>query len=103
MSELEEKLRDELSIAPWETLLPHAERDALICVSSDLNLVEVGVAIASDDASRINEWMSTKKICKPTSEQLEAWNKGPGNFFQFLIVQPYVLITQYFLDSQELH
>jgi len=103
MSELEEKLRDELSIAPWETLAPHAERDSLICVSSDLNLVEVGVAIASDDVSKVNEWMSSTKIRKPTREELDNWNKEQGNFFQFLIVQPYVLITEYFLESKELH
>ena len=103
MSKLEEKLREELSIAPWETLLPHAEQDSLICVSSDLGLVDAGVAIATDDVSKVNEWMSTQKIRKPTKEELDNWNKEPGNFFQFLIVQPYVLITEYFLESQELH
>ncbi len=103
MSELVDKLREELSIAPWETLLPHAERDALICVSSDLSLVDAGVAIASDDVAKVNEWMSTEKIRKPTKEELDTWNKEPGHFFQFLIVQPYVLISKYFLESQELH
>jgi len=103
MSELEKKLREELAIAPWETLLPHAECDNLICVSSDIGLVEVGVAVASDDTAKVNEWMNAGKIRKPNKEELDAWDKAPGNFFQFLIVQPYVLVTQYFLESQELH
>ena len=103
MSELREKLNEELAIAPWEALLPHAERDCLICVSSDIGLVDVGVAVASDDVAKVNQWMGTGQIRKPTKKELDSWNQTPASFFQFLIVQPYVLIMQYFLESQEIH
>ena len=103
MSDLEEKLRGELSVAAWETLQPHAERGALICVSEGLDLVEAAMAVAGDEAEKVNSWITEGLFQKPTEETLEAWNQEPGKYFQFLIVQPFVLVVEYSLDSQQVH
>ena len=103
MSEVEQKLRDELSIAPWEAIRVHAERDALICVSDDMDLVEVATAIAEDDVDNINSWMKAEKLMKPTAEKMKEWDEEPGKFFQFIIVQPYVVVAEYLAESQKLN
>jgi hypothetical protein len=103
MSDLEEKMREELSVAAWETLRPHAERGSLICVSEGLDLVDAAVAVAGDQAEKVNEWITKGLFQKPTEETLEAWNQEPGKYFQFLIVQPFVLVVEYSLDSQQVH
>lgn len=89
-------LRTELSQmvgpAPWYNLLPHAARDNLVIVTPGLDLVEVGVAIAGDNVSAVQRWISEALIAKPTAEQLTDWDRDRSRQFQVLIVQPYVLI-----------
>ena len=92
MQDIEAQLAEELAPAPWQTLIPHAKRDALIVVSSQLSLLEVGLAIAQDNTLSVQHWISEQLICKPDSEQLTIWNKHPEQEFNTLIVQPYVLI-----------
>ena len=92
MSDIKTQLTEELAPMEWETLIPHARRDALIVVDSALDLVEVGVAIAEDRANSVQNWISELLIRKPTAEELTVWNKSPKREFLTLIVQPFVLI-----------
>jgi len=78
--------------AEWQTLLPHAARDSLVVVNPGLDLVEVGVAVATDNVSSVQRWISEALIAKPTREQLNHWERDRSHPFQALIVQPYVLI-----------
>lgn len=91
-----EQLREDLAKmvgpAAWHNLLPHAARDSIVIVNAGLDLVEVGVAIATDNVSSVQRWISEALITKPTVEQLETWEHDRSHEFQTLIVQPYVLI-----------
>jgi hypothetical protein len=58
MSDLKDELKDSIDEAVWEWLSPHADRDAVILVANSLNLVDVGFAIANDQASSVNGWIS---------------------------------------------
>lgn len=78
--------------AKWQNLLPHAARDSIVVVNPGLDLVEVGVAVATDNVSFVQRWISEALITKPTVEQLEDWERDRSRQFQALIVQPYVLI-----------
>ena len=77
----------------WETLIPHAKRDAVIVVDGALDLVEVGVAIAEDNAAVVQNWLSELLLHKPSLEELNDWNAEPEKQFNTLIVQPFVLVT----------
>ncbi|MGF1488454.1 MAG: DUF2288 domain-containing protein [Prochloraceae cyanobacterium] len=94
MQEIKSQLEEELADIEWSDLMPHAQRDALIVVNESLNLVDVGVAIASDNVGVVQNWISQGLIQKPSSEQLGAWNINPNKKFSTLIVQPFVLVTQ---------
>ncbi|MEB3312312.1 MAG: DUF2288 domain-containing protein [Snowella sp.] len=93
MSDFKTQLTEELAPMDWETLIPHAKRDAIIVVDGALDLVEVGVAIAEDNTALVKNWLSELLLHKPSLEELNDWNAQPEKQFNTLIVQPFVLVS----------
>jgi len=89
---LKQDLADRVEPAQWKWLIPHASRDALVVVHGDLELPDVGVAIASDNAVQVNRWIEEGLLTKPTETQLNQWQRCLQKQFRSLIVQPFVLI-----------
>ncbi|NJP08231.1 MAG: DUF2288 family protein [Leptolyngbyaceae cyanobacterium RU_5_1] len=96
MQHLRTELAQSLDEAEWNWLSPHARRNSLIVVAAELDLLDVGVAIASDDISHIKHWIDEALIQKPSQTQLSAWNQTQTKRFKTLIVQPYVLVQEVF-------
>ena len=94
MCDLQAQLTATLDEAEWDWLAPHARRDLVIWVALGLDLIEVGVAIATDDAPCIQGWIDQALIQKPSPAQLSVWNQNQSKRFQSLIVQPYVLVQE---------
>ncbi len=94
MQDLRAQLAETLDEAKWEWLIPHAKRDALVVVAEQLDLIDVGVAIAQDDVASVQNWISSSLIAKPSLDQLSDWNSDRTKRFNTLIVQPYVLVQQ---------
>ncbi len=92
MQDLRAELAETLDEAEWEWLIPHAQRDAVVIVDPALDLLDVGVAIASDNVSAVQRWISEQQIYKPSPEQLSNWGDDRSRRFNALIVQPYVLV-----------
>jgi hypothetical protein len=92
MQDLRAELATMVDEAEWEWLIPHVQRDAVVIVTSGLELVDVGVALASDDVVAVQRWIGEQLIYKPTSEQLADWGCDRTHRFNALIVQPYVLV-----------
>lgn len=90
--------RDELALTvdevDWDMLRAHLERGGLIVVASGLDLVEVGLKVAADDAAAIGGWISGGELTRPSAEQIAAWNGNRDKRFASLIVSPYVLIQE---------
>lgn len=94
MSDLKAELAESLDEAAWEWLIPHAKRDAVVIVSLELDLLDVGVAIANDNTSRVGRWIDEQLLTKPSPLQMGEWNNNPDKRFNTLIVQPYVLVQE---------
>ncbi|MBD2410274.1 hypothetical protein FACHB389_28125 [Nostoc calcicola FACHB-389] len=94
MSDLRAELTETVDEAEWEWLIPHVQRDAVILVALELNLVDVGVAIANDNTPSVQQWIDEQLITKPTTAQLGEWNTDATKRFNTLIVQPYVLVQE---------
>jgi hypothetical protein len=92
MQDLRAELAEMLDEAEWEWLMPHAQRDAVVLVDPNLDLLDVGVAIVSDNALAVQHWISEQQLCKPSAEQLADWSNDRTRRFNALIVQPYVLV-----------
>lgn len=90
--ELGMKLQRELDVTTWRDLRAHAARDQVFVVSSALDLVQVGKAIASDNADQVQGWVGDGGVTRPSHEQMQAWEKNLEQTFRCLIISPFVLI-----------
>lgn len=84
----------ELYDAYWKDILPHLERDAVILVNENLDLIKVAEVVANDDSKTLNLWIESSLVAKPTQLQIKDWEKNLEKLFQCVIVQPYVLIKE---------
>jgi hypothetical protein len=89
---MRERLAAILGDVYWSDLRAHAARDALIVVADELDLLDVGVAVATDDAPRVERWIQARQLTKPTAAELSRWPAEPLAMFESLVVAPYVLI-----------
>jgi len=94
MQDLRSELTQNLDEAEWEWLIPHVQRDTVILVPIELNLLDVGIAIASDNIPQVQQWIDEQLLAKPSVAQIGEWNGDRTKLFLTLIVQPYVLIQE---------
>jgi hypothetical protein len=94
MSDLRAELAESVDEAEWNWLAPHARRDSVIVVKPELDLLDVGVAIANDDVSRVQRWITEDLIHKPYPAQIADWDLNQMKRFNALIIQPYVLVQE---------
>ncbi|MEM9164741.1 MAG: DUF2288 domain-containing protein [Cyanobacteria bacterium P01_F01_bin.4] len=89
---LRQELTEMVGPAVWEWIKPHASRDVVVVIDPQLDLVEAGLALATDNVQAVQRWIGEALIAKPTPEQLSTWADDHGKRFKSLIVQPYVLV-----------
>lgn len=94
MQDLRAELAENLDEAEWEWLIPHAQRDAVIVVTPQLDLIDVAVALASDNVASVQVWIEAQLVHKPSPNELSNWNGDRTKRFNSLIVQPFVLIQE---------
>ncbi|MFO7812013.1 MAG: DUF2288 family protein [Pelovirga sp.] len=92
MTTLKEGFERDLAQVSWRELRIHLRRDALVTVASDLSLVAVAGAVATDDAPQVEAWIAAGQLAKPTATELAEWETSLDKAFLLLIVQPYILI-----------
>ena len=94
MQDIRTELAETLDEAEWNWLIPHVKRDAVVIVAQQLDILDVGEAIACDRTSAVQRWISEELISKPSPTQLSDWNGNLTKRFNTLIVQPYVLVQE---------
>jgi hypothetical protein len=87
-------LKKEILQGLWVDLRDHAERGAIFMIPPDLILSDVGLALAQDNTVQIEGWIKAGELSRPTPAQIKKWDLTPERQFQFLIIQPYVLIQE---------
>lgn len=95
MKKTREELAVQVDVARWDWLRAHLERGGLIVVNRGLDLVDVGVRIASDDTAAVGDWIQSGLLAKPSAEQISAWDDQADCSFSTLIISPYVLIQEH--------
>ncbi len=88
---LQAKLKTEIQAASAADLLPHHRRDALFIARDDVDFLDAAMAIGSDEADRVAEWLTDGSLYRPSLAQLSDWCVDLELRFQFVILQPYVL------------
>ena len=69
---------------------PHITRGAFLVVHNELDLVDVAYASAANDEGQIKEWFNNNLLSKASEDCYAPW-RAKKVFFQFLIVQPFVV------------
>src|SRR3954469_831208 len=93
--DIHDKLKTEILVGQWQDLKIHCiERDAVIIVAQDLDLVLAAEKVVKDEVKSVQGWIQSGRFARPTLEQLESWDAIPKKAFRFVIVQPYVLIQE---------
>ena len=98
MSEQIESFKRDLAEVCWRELKIHLQRDAIITVSTTLDIITVAEAVANDNKAAVAEWIENSQLGKPTEDQLKSWEENQEKSFRMLIVQPFILI-QDILDA----
>ncbi len=97
--ELRARLSEDIHRVDWKPLAPHAKRGALVMVAPELDLVEVGTAVAQDQGDQVRQWLDSRQLSRPAEADAEAWSQEAEERFTVLIVQPYVLAQRDFGDG----
>ena len=92
MSEAREGFTKDLAEVDWKSLRIHAQRDALILIDDQLDIIEVACKVAADAAEEVGTWIEKGLLAKPTAEQLSSWESELEKPFRMLIAAPYILI-----------
>ncbi len=91
---LREKLEADLLETSWAPLAEHFAKGAVYLLDKDLELVEVGESMASDNLSEVKQWLDNGLLYPPTPEEALQFNKTDEVLFNMLIIEPYVLIQR---------
>jgi hypothetical protein len=75
----------------WTEIEPFFARGQVIHVGSSLDLVEVAVAVAEDDKSRVADWMSSGDFGLLATETARHWVSDTADLWG-VVVTPWVLI-----------
>lgn len=89
MSKVRDKLKqDLLQSAPWDALSDHIDN---IFVVRGVNIIDVGVAFAENDTTRVKDWLGDGRLRRPSPIQITKWEADRASFVA-LIVQPWILL-----------
>ncbi|MFC3195475.1 DUF2288 family protein [Marinicella sediminis] len=74
-------------------LQKHFAKGILIEVSSDLNLIDVAMAMHRDDVSVIEQWMNNQQLVRAHDEHASKWHAEQTRLMA-VTVAPWVLVQE---------
>ncbi|MCW3150074.1 DUF2288 domain-containing protein [Stutzerimonas stutzeri] len=92
-STLYAKLLGETASITWQELQPFFARGALLQVASDFDLVEVALAVAQDDRTKVAAWLGGGQLLKMDATQAQDWLERDPDLWA-VVVAPWVLVQE---------
>ncbi|KRW66431.1 MULTISPECIES: DUF2288 domain-containing protein [Stutzerimonas stutzeri subgroup] len=92
-STLYAKLLGETAAITWQELEPFFARGALLQVAGDADLVEVALAVAEDDRTKVAAWMNGGQLSKMHADQAQDWLERDPDLWA-VVVAPWVLVQE---------
>jgi hypothetical protein len=87
------RLNTETARISWPELERHFARGALLTVSPELDLVQVGVHIINDDKTIVDAWLETGELRKTTDDDARELSID-GVSLWAVVVAPWVLVQE---------
>lgn len=92
-STLYAKLLGETAAITWQELEPFFARGALLQVAGDADLMEVALAVAEDDRTKVAAWMNGGQLSKMHADQAQDWLERDPDLWA-VVVAPWVLVQE---------
>jgi len=70
-----ESLNSETGVLAWSELVRYFARGVVIKVGAELDLVEVGHCVSSDDSATMQSWLDAALIARASDDDARDWNK----------------------------
>lgn len=91
--DLKAKLVLETARVPWTELQKYFARGQVAQVGPDLDLIEVAVAVARDEKSRVQDWMARQCFGEVAPRQAQEWYDANAVLWT-VVVAPWVLVQE---------
>jgi len=75
----------------WRELQRFFASGAAICVSGELDLVEVAYQVSEDNKEQVKAWMDAGQVARVTDAQALAWFEADADMWA-VVVSPYVFV-----------
>ena len=85
------RLNIETARIEWKSLERHFARGALLSVSPELDLVQVGAHMIHDDKTIVNAWLDAGELRNSTDDDARRWSEGEQVLWA-VVVAPWVLV-----------
>lgn len=97
--ELKQLINAQTAKISWQELQrPFAHGD-LICVSQELDLVEVACAMIKDEQQQFNAWQKSNQLNKASDEDALRWQENQNQFWA-VVVKPWVLVQEIHVQGE---
>lgn len=75
----------------WAELAPLFARGQVVYVAETIDLIDAAVAMATDDATRVQAWMTEHSVAVLDTERAKLWATGSQDLWA-VVVTPWVLV-----------
>lgn len=90
---LRAKLNAETGQLEWRELERHFARGVVIRVAAGVDLLEVALAMARDDAATLRAWLADGRVVQAGAAEASLRHAGGGRFWA-VVVAPWVLVQE---------
>lgn len=90
---LRAKLNGETAKVAWGEMQRHYARGVVVRVHSDLDLIDVAVAMSQDDGGKVAAWMQAGQLGKVTDDEARDWLTRNPHLWS-VVVAPWVLVQE---------
>ena len=70
----------------------HLAHDAVFVVAPSVSLLDCAVAVATDDVEKVERWVASGELRKPSRAERDAWPGNEGRRWLTVVVSPFVLV-----------
>ncbi len=90
---IRERYQQEMAPIAFTELQKHFAKGILICVSDELDMLEVAEKLHKDDADAIKVWMDEEKIVRAHDEHAKLWLTN-NSLLMAVTAAPWVLVQE---------
>ena len=88
---LREEYLGQTARIPWRELQTHYAAGSVVCIGSELNLVEVAVQLGLDNTTQFKAWIDRGEVTPVSDAQALQWFKADQELWA-VVAAPWVLV-----------